>query len=239
MTKASAIVLLWLTAMCCASANGLAQSPAGKAQPATENRSVPDSTWHRLTSPPAYAYRSFREGYKRPKPPKPYKPSLLERIIYGIIGFFKSTFGQVILWGVLIGALIYGLWMAFLSSGRFSVGRKKLQAAEEDPSEEELHGTSWIQLMEQAIAAADTRLAVRYGYLHVLHRLADAARIAYRPGKTNADYAFELEDALLRAEFRALSRTYEYTWYGSYPISGSAFADYRARMAGVEKVAGI
>lgn len=236
MRKYAIFCLLWMTTVACTPVISCAQESLEE-PPGTTARSVPDSAWQRLTKPPAFAYRNKREGYKPPTPPKPYKPSALERFIYAIIRFFGTTLGLAILWGVLIGAVIYGLWMAFFSGGRFSIARKKVQNAEEDPSEEDLHGTAWLRLMEEAIAGGDTRLAVRYGYLHVLQALADAARIAYRPGKTNADYAAELAGGPLVTDFRALSRTYEYTWYGSYPITAPAFADYRARMTGVENKA--
>lgn len=201
---------------------------------ATSSRGVPDTAWQRLTRPPAYSYRNLREGYKPPKPPKPYKPSVIERIIFGIVRFFGTTAGKVILWSVLIGAVLYGLWMVLFSGGRFSIARKKAPDADEDPAEEDLHGTSWLRLMEEAINAGDTRLAVRYGYLHVLQALSNDSRINYRPGKTNSDYALELAGGPLIDNFRALSRTYEYTWYGSYPITAPVFADFRARMEGVE-----
>lgn len=233
MRKRAIFALLWMAAVCCTPVVPFAQESVEEPT-ATVNRSVPDTAWQRLTKPPAFSYRNLREGYKAPKPSKPYKPSAIERFIYAIIRFFGSTVGKVLLWSVIIGALLYGLWMAFFSGSRFSVSRKKKAGVEEDPSEEDLHGTSWMQLMDEAIASGDTRLAVRYGYLHVLQALADASRINYRPGKTNADYAAELAGGPLIADFRALSRSYEYTWYGSYPITASAFADYRARMAGVE-----
>lgn len=233
MRKHTVFCLLWVATVACMPTFSAAQEWLEEPV-ATTARSVPDSAWQSLTKPPAFAYRDKREGYKPPAPPKPYKPSALERFIYAIIRFFGTTLGLIILWGVLISAVIYGLWMAFFSGGRFSITRKKVQNAEEDPSEEDLHGTSWLRLMDEAIASGDTRLAVRYGYLHVLQALADTARINYRPGKTNADYAAELAGGPLVTDFRALSRTYEYTWYGSYPITASSFADYRARMSGVE-----
>lgn len=210
-----------------------AQKRVNSETSAYSERTVPDTAWQRLTKPPAFAYRSRREGYKA-TPPKPYKPSAIERFVFAIIRFFSTTVGKVLLWGILICAIGYGLSMAFFRGGRFSFAGKKKPGIEQDPTEEDLHGTAWLRLMEEAIAGQDLRLAVRYGYLHVLQALSEANRVNYRPGKTNSDYAAELAGSSTVSDFRALSRTYEYTWYGSYPITSSAFTEYRARMAQVE-----
>jgi hypothetical protein len=226
-------VFMWLAAVICTPTPTYAQRSIDNTV-STTKRSAPDTAWQRLTEPPAFAYRNLREGYKPPTPPKPYEPSALERLIYGIIRFFGSTIGLVILWTVLIGAVAYGVWMAFFSGGRFAFARKKAPGAEEDPTEEDLHGIAWLRLMEEAISSGDTRLAVRYGYLYVLEALTDTAWIQYRPGKTNADYASELAGSEFAGDFRGLSRTYEYTWYGSYPLTATAYADYRSQMSRLE-----
>lgn len=204
-------------------------------EPAQSERRVPDTAWTRLTAPPAYAYRATREGIRQPAKEKPYKPPLLSRIIQGIISFFGTTLGTIILWSVLLGIVAYVVWRVFLRGGRFAFnGAKKLAAAEGDPDEADLQNTSWQQLMDEAVVAGYLRAAVRYGYLHLLQNLAERDLIQYRPGKTNGDYATELAGTSGATDFRAVSRSYEYTWYGSYPITAPQFDAYRARIMAIQ-----
>ncbi len=197
-------------------------------------RSVPDTAWSRLTAPPAYPYRTTREGIAPPVKEKPYKPSLLSRTIQGIISFFNTTAGVVVLWGVLLGVVAYVVWLVAFKDGRFALrGAKKLDVAD-DPDEADLQNTSWQRMMEEAAAAGELRAAVRYGYLHLLQNLAERDLIRYQPGKTNSDYAAELAGASGTADFRAVSRSYEYAWYGSYPITAGQFDAYRARITAIQ-----
>lgn len=225
--------------MLCIGLAAVSTSPHTSAQysehaPRQSERSAPDTAWARLTAPPSFAYRNKREGAQPPVKEKPYKTPLLLRIIGAIISFFSTGVGVVLLWSVLLGVVVYVVWRVFMKEGRFVRGAKKLNADEADPDEADLEGTAWMRLMEEAVAAGNLRAAVRYGYLHLLQALNERSLIQYRPGKTNNDYAAELAGVGGAQDFRALSRSYEYTWYGSYPITAPQFDAYRARIIALQ-----
>ncbi len=65
----------------------------------------------------------------------------------------------------------------------------------------------------QARAGGDLRLSVRFLFLHVLQRLADAGRITYRPEKTNRAYLAEAGPQL-RPLLAPFALAFEQAWYG-------------------------
>lgn len=238
--RTTILVALWLgMAVPGLSTHVSAQSSNYVLEPSQRN--LPDTAWNRLIAPPAYPFRSTHEGVQPLVKEKPYKPSLLAQIIQAIISFFSTTTGLVVLWSVLLGIIAYIVWRVFLKDGRFSFrGAKKLDVAADDPDEADLQNTSWLRLMDEAVAKSNLRAAVRYGYLHLLQALAERDLIHYRPGKTNSDYAAELagtagtSGAISTTDFRTVSRSYEYTWYGSYPITAPQFDAYRAQILAIQ-----
>jgi hypothetical protein len=203
-----------------------ATAPLSLASP----RALPDSAWEKLTAPPAFAYRTKKESAALP--PKPSEPSLLERIVKGLIAFLATAGGRALLWMVLLAAVGYVLYRLLFKEGKFAFGspRKVESRPDGQPDEEDLQGTDWLKLLDNAAAAGNLREAVRYGYLHVLQVLQDQGRIDYRPGKTNRDYYNELAGGRAAPLFRSLSRQYEYTWYGGYSITAPLFEAYRAEL---------
>lgn len=70
-------------------------------------------------------------------------------------------------------------------------------------------------LIEQAVAAADYRLAVRYQFLYLLQQLSQRGFITYDKTKTDEDYLHEIKEEL-KPRFQKLSRIYDYIWYGKF-----------------------
>ena len=79
------------------------------------------------------------------------------------------------------------------------------------------------QLIEEAIANKQYRLAVRYYYLLNLKRLDETGIIAYQFQKTNEDYAAEIKKESIKQQFRKITRLYDFIWYGDFKVSETEF----------------
>jgi len=127
---------------------------------------------------------------------------------------------QVILW---IGAgafVLFIIYRLFLADGVFRRETKSAKKMESFTEEEEITADSDFEgLIRQALAQQNLRLAIRYHYLHVLHRLAEAGQLVLAPDKTNYQYVGELKNANWKSEFASLTLNYEYAWYGEFDIT--------------------
>ncbi|MBK8627057.1 MAG: DUF4129 domain-containing protein [Saprospiraceae bacterium] len=79
--------------------------------------------------------------------------------------------------------------------------------------------SNFTNLISQAVAQGNYRLAVRYQYLNTLQRLDQKGVIKYHKEKTNADYRNEIKSDTLAQSFQYVSYIYDYTWYGGFDVS--------------------
>ncbi len=84
---------------------------------------------------------------------------------------------------------------------------------ENDPMPEDL--STAIDREEQNGAY---RAAIRLQFLKVLSGLFDRKLIGYAREKTNYDYAYEIQNVLVRKGFIDLTQCYNYIWYGQHEI---------------------
>ncbi len=74
------------------------------------------------------------------------------------------------------------------------------------------------QLIQEALAKKNYRLAVRYYYLSILKLLSERELIDWQLQKTNDDYISELSESSLKAAFSKATLLYDYVWYGEFHI---------------------
>lgn len=86
-----------------------------------------------------------------------------------------------------------------------------------------VHQINFAKAIDQSLQQNDYRLAVRYYYLWTLKKLSDSNQIKWDPEKTNADYAYELQNSPLKHDFEYHSYLYDYAWYGGFEISKEHF----------------
>ena len=113
-------------------------------------------------------------------------------------------------------------------TGAFGRGsrRARLDYATEG---EDIHAPDLADRLAEAEAAGNYRLAVRLGYLQLLKHLTDGGLIAWQPDKTNQAYVRELAaHAVLQADFREITRQFEYVWYGELPLTVGLYERVRA-----------
>ncbi|WP_083937686.1 DUF4129 domain-containing protein [Hymenobacter aerophilus] len=108
---------------------------------------------------------------------------------------------------------------------------------------EDIHGIDFATELDRAEQAGNYRLALRLGYLQTLRQLTERNLIQWQPDKTNHDYLRELAGTRLAAGFRALTRQFEYVWYGELPLAASQYPELReqqlsfiGQISGVKKL---
>ncbi|WP_226968018.1 DUF4129 domain-containing protein [Zobellia roscoffensis] len=139
---------------------------------------------------------------------------------------------------VLLGILIYILIRFFLNINSTSLKQAKANAALVSLSEEEriIKNENIHDLIEQALARKDYRLAVRYSYLHVLKLMSEKELITWKPQKTNDDYLQEISKTNLQKPFTTITRLYDFTWYGDFHISEVEYQKARKAFLSIEKI---
>ncbi|HEX3108807.1 MAG TPA: DUF4129 domain-containing protein [Thermoanaerobaculia bacterium] len=97
-------------------------------------------------------------------------------------------------------------------------------ARDEDPLSRA--SAEWEQYAAQLAAAGQFREAIRAWYHAVLVTLYSASILHFRKGRTNWEYIAALSPSLAwRTRFIALTRRFEYEWYGGTESTAEAFDD--------------
>lgn len=157
-----------------------------------------------------------KEQLSRAEPAKEHI-SWLERFLF-------SSFTKVFFWIMACFFILFILYKLFFTAGIF-----QRQTASNNvtfiPVEEEhlLATTDYNNLITQAAAAKNYRLATRYHYLQTLQKLALKNAILFAPEKTNYQYIMELFGKPYKDEFISLTINYEYAWYGGFEMNEIIF----------------
>ena len=169
--------------------------------------------------------RDYQYGRDTPPPENP-----LARFwewLWRKIGAFLSSKAyqnvwQYVMLAAIAGAVIYLLMKAEVLDFLFP------QRAQSNPLDyenlaENIHAIDFDAAVDEAVSQRNYRLAVRLLYLQTLKRLTDAERIQYKPDKTNRQYVYELAKSPLQPGFEALTRQFEFVWYGNFPVDEPRF----------------
>ncbi|MEL6675209.1 MAG: DUF4129 domain-containing protein [Bacteroidota bacterium] len=94
--------------------------------------------------------------------------------------------------------------------------------------EEDIRDMDFDQLIKEALGQGNFRYATRLVYLETLKILSEKGKIDWEPNKTNQDYVRELQKEAFAPQFDRLTLSYDYIWYGNFPINQDQFARIRA-----------
>lgn len=180
-------------------------------------RAIPAPELNKVRSDEDYWYVNEVPPREKKKPSKPETSvSLLDR------PWFQTLF-----WFVLVGGFV-ALLVWFLATGNISLFRKKPQRAEnvlegeEEP--EDIFSLDFDREIRRAVDAGEHRRAVRLLYLQTLKRLSQHGLIDYTREKTNRDYLLQLSGSPYYKPFFSLTRDFDYTWYGQFPVSRDQYS---------------
>lgn len=138
----------------------------------------------------------------------------------GEISGFWAVFIRLLPYIIVIGIILFVGWLFY----KLNPGSKLLKSKEAPEvfftEEEEIIKSKNIHdLIQKALANRNYRLAVRYYYLLILKRLAEAELINYEFDKTNSDYLLETQGAGVHPDFAKATNLYDYIWYGNFEVT--------------------
>ena len=188
-----------------------------------ENRNLTEDADSRKTGKNKFdreLYKKATEGLdykeKTPDPPKfEFKP----QVVKGFLGI-----GQILLIIAIVALLIV---MVYFISRSIPVSNPSVGNDEDWISsvmENENGPDNILQpKLEDALAEGNYSLAVRILYLQVLVQLNQHKLIVWKKDKTDSDYISELRPTGYHADFRNLTRVYEYAWFSDTPTDSDGF----------------
>ena len=138
-----------------------------------------------------------------------------------------SALVKVIFYGLMIGSAIMLMLNLLGIRLRDILISKPQELVAHTIAEENVAEMDLDQLINNALAQKQWRLAIRYQYLKGLKLLSLHNLIQWQAGKTNMDYYYELKNEQLRDSFLLVTGEFEKTWYGNTDINESHYYDTR------------
>jgi len=133
---------------------------------------------------------------------------------------------KLLLWGLCIFAFVYAiLKFAGMNGIGLFTGNKKSEWLDYNVTEDDIYAINFSEAIADAIGRKNYRLAIRLLYLQTLRRMADHELIRWKLDKTNDVYAHELTGSHYHDDFTWLTRIYDYTWYGDFPVHEEQFTE--------------
>lgn len=139
-------------------------------------------------------------------------------------GSWLGTVLSVLKYALIAGVIALVIWLFIkLNPGRAFM--KPQASPEVILSEDEviIRDKDIPNLIEQALANDDYRLAIRYYYLWILKLLRDDEIIDYQYEKTNDQYGDEISNPATADRFQQLTHLYDFTWYGDFSVNQHQF----------------
>lgn len=125
---------------------------------------------------------------------------------------------------ILVVALLVGIILRMQNASiRNLFSRQKLNHDEAEFYEEDVNRMNFEQLIAQAIANKNYRLAVRFLYLKNLKILSDRLIINWNPNKTNYSYLNEIKSESLKSKFQESTLIFDFVWYGEFVLNENTF----------------
>lgn len=158
--------------------------------------------------------------------------------IFGVgtaTGFLYFVFN--ILPYILLAFLVFLLVKFFLkvNSRNIVYGEQKNASFQFTEEEHIIKNEDINALISEAIKNQNYRLAIRYYYLQTLKYLTEKSIISWEPEKTNEDYIKEISKDSLSADFKNVTKIYDYVWYGEFGIDQLKFEKLKSTFETVNK----
>ncbi len=218
------------------------------APPPPQRRDLDRARWEELTKDVSYDEKPLDEnsasrgrgstttpsggGSGGQAPPTPSPP----------LEFSVPTWVRNLLFALLLGLLVLLAYFVIRARGRKN---KRLDPAsvearldEIEESEAPIGEGEFDQLLREALARGQYRLALRVHFLVIMGKLAENGSIVRQKGKTNRTYLHEMAGSPDREPFGGIVRTYERAWFGqreldeqSYRSAAPAFEDFYRKLS--------
>jgi hypothetical protein len=127
---------------------------------------------------------------------------------------------------IIFGVIVLALLLALGFKPSFLIRKNTANVnmnTENAVTEEDINSIKFESELEKAIRLKNYKLAVRIMYLEVLKNLNDKQLIDWKKNKTNLDYVREIKNVDLKPDFRQITNSFDYVWYGNFNIDNSTF----------------
>ncbi|SEW55432.1 DUF4129 domain-containing protein [Chitinophaga arvensicola] len=179
-------------------------------------RTAPDSLVKELKENKKLQYQDIVQP-----PPKRYP--WLEQLMRFLFSSISAI--RIIIMLLLLGVFVFLVYLFMKSNGMSFFRKPQLVEGLTEIAEEDLHSAEeYEEKIRAAVAAGETRQAIRWWYLYTLFQLAGRELIVPGKEKTNNDYLRSMRNSPLYKRFATLTLDYEYIWYGGFEISPDNFS---------------
>lgn len=165
---------------------------------------------------------------RKPKPPKPSRPitpkspSLID---WQGLGQFGGNLVQVILIGLAVLGIAYGIFHMLRQPGNRTLQRASDGVIITEANlDQYLQETDLQRFLRAALESGNYALAIRLYYLQIIKTLSERRAIAWSKEKTNRDYLREMRHHPQHDAFRQATRTFERVWYGNSGLQAEEYA---------------
>lgn len=172
-----------------------------------------------------------------------YEPGIWERfmdwlseLIFGDTNYENVQLTrEVIMWAVVAISIIVVI-IIFMRSDLSRLVRPESKLTTFNFSEitDDLSTINFDKMIEDAVRNGDLRTGIRWNYLKCLYLLEKGGHLEFQPSKTNIDYQNDLRRSDFLKEFMAISRIYDYVWYGKFTIDQSKYENLKNEFTAFE-----
>jgi hypothetical protein len=138
----------------------------------------------------------------------------------------QRSWFQTLLWIVIIGGFVAFMSIYLMNSNVRLFNKKGGQLGtteEEEPEMDDIFAINYQKEVDRAAKAGNYRLAIRLMFLRLLKNLSERNIIQYKHDRTNLDYLMQLSTTSYYKDFFRITRNYEYSWYGKFPVSEDVY----------------
>ena len=135
---------------------------------------------------------------------------------------------QAMLWIIIIVGFVLFLVIyigAFRKKSSFIADQETVEEETED-----IFAINYQRDIDKAAQAGNYRLAIRLMFLRLLKNLAEKNIIQYKTDRTNLDYLMQLSSTRYYQDFFRITRNYEFSWYGKFPVNAETYSRIKSDM---------
>jgi hypothetical protein len=192
----------------------------GTVEQIPEFRQVPDTTVQSLKNRKEFAYAND-PGFWKPE------PKIQEEHRKGFWEYFYDFFSadgvRIIAYFILIAFFAFVVYRIIVVNKLYLFYRSGKSKGVAQGDETDIQDINFDEKIQQAMAAGNHRMAVRYMYLKSLKLLNEKQWIRYHADGTNYEYVNQMSGRKLASEFSFLTRIYDYVWYGEFAVTQEQF----------------
>ncbi|MCE2734459.1 MAG: DUF4129 domain-containing protein [Chryseotalea sp.] len=189
------------------------QAKQYKAEPITVKK-FDEAKWKEIVEDETFTEKKAKEKSKSKFDPNLSALSPMLQLIFKVIGYVAIFF------------ILLGIVYLIVKNATTSTGSVKKRTDLFDTLSKAIDDINQVDLelwLKQALEQGNLKAAIRVYFLLTLRNLQQAGLVKYQKDKTNRDYLFEMANKPHAEQFRKVTQTYEWVWYGDQEINKQQF----------------